>query len=293
MIRKLLMCPPWKYDVAHFLQNAHMKMSREVLHHKAQKQWISLYNLLTHDLGTQVYLSPPAVGMMDMVFAANAGLVRGNKAIVSNFTAHARKGETEPYLETLENLDFECKVTENEFEGQGDALFSHNGTILWIGHGFRTNPHSHDEVANYFDLQNNVDWDDFSYSFVNNKDGEEGVNCFPMRLINPKFYHLDTCFCPLDGGNLLFYPKAFTQQGRKRIYSKFSEDKCIEVDDEDAELFACNAISIGEHVIMHQVSDKLKYDLQNYGYIVHENNMSEFLLSGGSTKCSVLHLDWV
>ena len=68
-------------------------MSREVLHHKAQRQWINLYNLLSYKLGADIYLAPPAVGMMDMVFTANAGLVQNNKAIVSNFSAHARKGE--------------------------------------------------------------------------------------------------------------------------------------------------------------------------------------------------------
>ena len=205
MLRKLLMCPPYYYDVAFHLQNVHMKMSREVIHNKAQRQWINLYNLLVNDLSAQVYLTTPAIGMLDMVFTANAGLIKNNKAIVSHFSAHARKGETAPYYNTLDNIGFDCFITKNEFEGQGDALFSHNGDNLWIGHGFRTNTYSHPEICNFFDMKLNE-------------------NAFSLKLIQPEFYHLDTCFCPLDNGHLLIYPQAFTPDGISLIYDKFKQE---------------------------------------------------------------------
>ena len=270
-MRKLLMCPPHYYNVAFHLQNVHMKMSREVLHNKAQRQWINLYNLLTHDLGCQVILTPPAIGMVDMVFAANAGLVKGNKAVVSNFTAHARKGETIPYKNILDKYGFDTLISNIEFEGQGDALFSHDKSILWMGHGFRSESYSHSKVGEFLDV--------------------DMKNIISILLINPKFYHLDTCFCPLDNGHIMFYPKAFTDYGQTEILNRFGKKNCIMVDKEDAENFACNAISLGDDIVLNKASDKLKCELGNFGYKVWENDMSEFLLSGGSTKCSVLHLD--
>lgn len=272
-MRKLLMCPPHYYNVAHHMQNAHMRMSREVLHNKAQKQWIKLYNLLTYELGAQVVLTPPAVGMVDMVFAANAALVKGNRAVIANFAVPARQGETIPYKSILDKIGFDTFIPEVKFEGQGDALFSHGGNHLWIGHGFRTTQVSHKEVGDFLGM-----------------DYERDVNS--LYLINPKFYHLDTCFCPLDRGHLLFYSKAFNANDIDLIYEKFGHENCIDVSDEDADNFACNAISLDNKVVLNKASYKLKYDLEKYGYAVYENNMSEFLLSGGSTKCSILHLDF-
>ena len=110
-------------------------------------------------------------------------------------------------------------------------------------------------------------------------------------MTDPEFYHLDTCFCPLDGGHVMFYPKAFTSYGVSQIYNSFGKHNCILVDEEDARNFACNAISLGDDIILNKASTKLKNELESFKYNVYENDMSEFLLSGGSTKCSILHLD--
>ena len=64
-MRKLLMCPPHYYNVAYHLQNAHMKMSREVLHNKAQQQWINLYNLLTILISPVGILITHSIGVAD------------------------------------------------------------------------------------------------------------------------------------------------------------------------------------------------------------------------------------
>ena len=234
-----------------------------------QKQWVNLYNLLTYNLGVQVVLTPPAIGMVDMVFSANAALIKGNKAMIANFSAPARKLETEYYKKILDKLDFDTKIPNFEFEGQGDALFSHQGDELWIGYGYRTLENSHQEVSDFLNVKN--------------------VNS--MMLVDPRFYHIDTCFCPLDGGHVIFYPDAFNKNDVTLILDKFGEDNCTMIGEEDAENFACNAISIGKDVVLNKASNKLKLQLSTLGYTIHENSMSEFLLSGGSTKCSILHLD--
>ena len=57
---------------------------------------------------------------------------------------------------------------------------------LWAGYGFRSELDSHPYLAKWLKLE-----------------------VISLRLIDPRFYHLDTCFCPLDGGWLLYYPQAF------------------------------------------------------------------------------------
>ena len=37
----------------------------------------------------------------------------------------------------------------------------------------------------------------------------------PLELVNPRFYHLDTCFCPLAPGVAIYYPEAFDPYGRR------------------------------------------------------------------------------
>ena len=268
-MRRLLMCPPHYYNVVHHMQNVHMKMSREVMPNKAQKQWVNLYNLLTYNLGAQVVLTPPAIGMVDMVFSANTALIKGNKAMIANFSAPARKLETEYYKKILDKLDFDTKIPNFEFEGQGDALFSHQGDELWIGYGYRTLESSHQEVGDFLNVKN--------------------INS--MMLVDPRFYHIDTCFCPLDDGRVMFYPGAFTQNDVDLITDKFGEDNCITVSEEDADNFACNAISLDNNIVLNKASRELKLKLRMLGYNLYENDMSEFLLSGGSTKCSILHLN--
>ena len=36
----------------------------------------------------------------------------------------------------------------------------------------------------------------------------------PLELVDPRFYHLDTCFCPLAPGVAIYYPGAFDEYGR-------------------------------------------------------------------------------
>ena len=298
--RSLMMVPPRFYDVGHPLQNAHMKQEREVLHGAAQQQWVGLYNVLTQAIGVNVVLAPNRVGLLDQVFTANAALVLGQKALVSKFAAPARTPETPAFVRFLsEHVGAIVKVPRHYFEGQGDAMFSvHPDPVtgkpdlkLWLGHGFRTDPRVHEEVISFFDgFESNMVWKEEEGEF-HNRNAEPGVNAFPLQLLLPEHYHLDTAMAPLDTGEVLVYEKAFTKPGFARICEQFGEDKVITVSDEDAKEFACNAISIDKHIVMHRATEGLRRELERRGYTLHENNMSEFLLSGGSTKCCVLHLD--
>ena len=59
---------------------------------------------------------------------------------------------------------------------------------------------------------------------------------------------------------------------------------------EAANTLACNAVNIGDRVILNQASDPLKARLMLAGFHVHEVELSEFLKAGGSAKCLTLKL---
>ena len=116
-----------------------------------------------------------------------------------------------------------------------------------------------------------------------------GIEVLSVMLVDPRFYHLDTCFCPLENGVLIWYPPAFDQYAQQVIEANIPER--IEVSEAEALRFACNAVSIGEHVIIPASCDELAAELQRFSLVPHQVNLSEFLKAGGSAKCLTLRLD--
>jgi N-dimethylarginine dimethylaminohydrolase len=109
-----------------------------------------------------------------------------------------------------------------------------------------------------------------------------------LELVAPHFYHLDTCFCPLDDKRVLYDPDAFSPASRE-IIQEFIPQPII-INEADALRFAANAIVVGNHVVMNAGSDSLAETLIGEGFIVHALDFSEFMKAGGSAKCLVLQL---
>ena len=117
-----------------------------------------------------------------------------------------------------------------------------------------------------------------------------GCRVLPVELADRRFYHLDTCFCPLSARAVLWYPGAFDRYGRK-VIEAYAQDP-IAVSEADALKFACNAIVAGGAVILHTgVSATLRKQLAKRRFDVYETNLSEFLKAGGSAKCLALRLN--
>ena len=204
-----------------------------------------------------------------MVFTANAGLVLDNTVVLSRFLHTERQGE-EPFFKQW----FEAKgYTVHElpkdlpFEGAGNALFDREGRWLWAGYGFRTELDAHPYIAQWLDTE-----------------------VLSLRLMDERFYHLDTCFCPLVDGYLLYYPAAFDAYSNRLIEIRVPAEKRIAMLEQDAVNFACNAVNIDRLVIMNQASDPLKQRLAEVGFEVMETPLTEFLKAGGASKCLTLRL---
>jgi len=262
---ELLMCRPAFYTIAYEI-NPWMRLSRQANRVRAAAQWQQLYTVLRRDLGARVRLLPPRAGVPDLVFTANAGLVRGRLFIRSNFRFPQRRKE-EPVVERyFRRAGFRVATLPSQFrfEGEGDALWM--GSRLMFGFRFRSDAPAHAALAKL--LKSEV---------------------LPVELVDDRFYHLDTCFCPLDRTRALWFPGAFDRYGRAVIERAAPES--IAVSERDAKRFACNAVVIGRRVVLQAgASPALRRRLARCGFDVHAVDLSEFLKAGGSAKCLVLHL---
>jgi N-dimethylarginine dimethylaminohydrolase len=109
-----------------------------------------------------------------------------------------------------------------------------------------------------------------------------------LRLVDDRFYHLDTALCVLDGSTAMYYPAAFDDAGRAVLASMFPE--LIEAKDEDAEVLGLNAVSDGRHVVLAAAATGLARSLTARGFEVVPVDMSELLKAGGGAKCCTLEL---
>jgi lysine-ketoglutarate reductase/saccharopine dehydrogenase-like protein (TIGR00300 family) len=264
---RFLMCSPEHYDVDYVINpwmegNIH-KSSRD----RAADQWQQLYHILKdHAI---VDLVTPQPGVPDMVFTANAGLVLGDNVVLSRFFHKERQGEEPFFQQWFEAQGYKVFTLPKDlpFEGAGDALFDREGRWLWAGYGFRSELDSHPFIAKWLD-----------------------VEVLSLRLMDERFYHLDTCFCPLANGYLLYYPPAFDSYSNRMIEMRVPAEKRIAIAEEDAVNFACNAVNIERIVILNQASNELKQRLQTAGFDVIETPLTEFLKAGGAAKCLTLRV---
>ncbi len=258
------MCPPDFYGIEYEI-NPWMSRARGSSPERAQQQWRGLYDALVK-LGVQVELMTPQAGLPDLVFTANAGLVFGKRFYSSHFRHAVRARET-PFFDdwfAAHNFVVETLPDNMFFEGAGDALFC--GKTLYSGYRIRSDVQGHHYLAKALQRQN-----------------------LPLELVDPRFYHLDTCFCPLAPDQALYFPGAFDTYGRKVLKTHIS--RLIEVDEAEAARFACNAVVVGKTVVLNAGSDHLSDDLEKAGYTTVALELDEFLKSGGSAKCLTLRLD--
>jgi N-dimethylarginine dimethylaminohydrolase len=262
-MNRLLLCPPDFYTVRYEI-NPWMDRTKGVDSSLARDQWSQLCGTLK-GLGCELNLVPAEQDWPDMVFTANAGLTEGRRVLLSNFRHAERAGEQRGFEQWFQAHDYEVTRLPPElaFEGEGDALWF--GHTLCFGHGFRTDAEAHHTVA---------DWC--------------GGEALSLLLVEPRYYHLDTCFCPLNASSALWHPEAFDAAGREALRRLVPD--LIEVSSEEAACFACNSIVLEREVVLPEGCPLTTTALRSRGFNVHAVPMSEFIKAGGACKCLVLHL---
>lgn len=261
---RILMCPPDHYGIEYEI-NPWMKVERGSTPELARRQWQRLYETLV-GLGVTVELMTPQQGLPDLVFTANAGLMFGDSFYSARFRHEVRARET-PFFDawaTEHGFTVKHLPEGTYFEGAGDALFC--GETLFAGYRIRSDVRGHQWLGQ--ELHRHV---------------------LPLELVNPSFYHLDTCFCPVAPGAALWYPAAFDGYGRKVIETHVP--RLLAADDSEAHRFGCNAVVVGQTVVMNAGCPKLAAGLEAWGFRTVAVELDEFLKSGGSAKCLTLRLD--
>ena len=265
-MKTFLMCEPRYFDVSYAINPWMTANIGRVNKQLASIQWQQLYDTLEQK--AIIKLVEPVKGLPDMVFTANAGLVNSqHEVIVSSFRYAERQDESQYFRKFFLDANYQVKQLASNiiFEGAGDALFDADGE-LWFGSGPRSDVAAIAEISSSMDVQVNA-----------------------LKLVDPRWYHLDTAFCPLSDGYVIVYEKAFSVESVDIIRHKFG-NKAIWISDGDANNFACNAICMDHEIILYRASTELKFTLRQFDFDVIEIDVSEFMKSGGSCKCMTLEI---
>jgi len=225
--------------------------------------------------GAGLEIFPGVPGLPDMVFPANAAVVLNRRAVVARFAKAERQGEEAHNLAIFRELvqrgvlDEAVMLPEGCFqEGAGDAIWDGRRGFFWTGFGQRSTLRGAGEVGAFF-----------------------ARDVVALKLATDRFYHLDTCFCPLSGGEVLFYPPAFTAASLACIQAHVAPELRLEASAADAAAFCVKAVNIGRDIVMAQPPAPLRAMLEGRGYRVTGVGLEPFILSGGGAYCMTLRLD--
>jgi N-dimethylarginine dimethylaminohydrolase len=264
----VLMCPPDHYDVSE-PRNPYMAESvGKVDRSRARAQWEEVRGAF-ESLGKPVSLLPPEPGFEDMVFVSNqtlAGLTaRMEKVCLLGHMRHpARRGEVAFFERWFREQGYRIarlKDPAMTFEGMGDCFWHPGKRLLWGGHGFRTDAEVYPEIAEIFETP-----------------------VVLLKLVNERFSHLDTCFCPLTQEAALIYPPAFSPESLEIILRLFPVVLATE-EREAVVRMACNSAVVENTALVPKGASNAVQHIKALGMGAVEVDVSEFVKSGGSVSC--------
>ncbi|MEU6037176.1 dimethylargininase [Actinomadura sp. NPDC047616] len=260
--RHFLMCRPEHFAVTYSI-NPWMDPAAGADAARAVAQWEALRAAYL-GLGHRVSLIDPVEGLPDMVFAANGALVVNGRAYGARFAHPQRAAEGPAYAAWLRANGFpEVREPVHTNEGEGDFLTLDR--LILAGTGFRTEVAAHQEAQEFL-----------------------GVPVVTLRLVDPRFYHLDTALFPLGDDNVAYYPGAFSPGSRAVLERLFPD--AIVADERDAAVLGLNAVCDGRNVVINAEATGLIATLRRHGYEPVPVDLSELRKAGGGPKCCTLEL---
>ncbi len=269
---RVLMADPAFFDVLYVI-NPHMAGNIGAVDKaRARGQWEQVRDAYA-GIGFPIEVVEGVAGLPDLVFMANQSfpgqLPDGRwAAYLSYMHAPQRRAEVDVVARWYEGrgaLTFQLSDPTLPFEGMGDAAWVPGRRAIVGGYGFRTDRRAYDELAERF--------------------------CVPtlaLKLVDDRFYHLDTCLQLIDDQTALVVPGAFDAQGLELLEKAFP--RLVEVpEDEAAHGLACNGhCPDGQHFIVHRGAPRTVAAVRKLGLTPIEVDTSEFLKSGGSVYCMKL-----
>ncbi|WP_425566596.1 dimethylargininase [Planomonospora alba] len=256
------MCRPEHFTVEYAI-NPWMDPAAGADREKAIRQWEELRSAY-EGLGHRVSLIEPVEGLPDMVFAANGALVVEGRVYGARFKHAERAAEGPAYLEWFVRNGFD-RVHEPAFTNEGEGDFLTLDHVILAGTGFRTDLAAHSEAQEFL-----------------------GRPVVTLRLVDPRFYHLDTALFPLNGHNVAYFPGAFSPGSQEVLRRLFPH--ALIADEDDAVVLGLNAVSDGTHVVVNAEATGLRRTLEREGFEVVPVDMSELRKAGGGPKCCTLEI---
>jgi arginine dihydrolase len=272
------MCPP-DYFTVRDVKNPFMASGDAVDAELARRQWETL-RAAFESIGVSTLAIEPVPDLEDMVFAANQAFAgRGSnrrRFIVPSRMRYASREREVPYYvdwfvrHGFSTIDLGLDAAAGEFlEGHGDLLQHPGSPQIWAGYGWRS---SDSGVARFAGAMQT-----------------EGLEVTPLRLVDETFYHLDTCFSPLNAEAALVYPGALAPESLERLRAGWK--RLYEVPREDAAAFACNGVVANGRFVASHVSTSLAETLRRENLEPAIVDTSEFEKAGGSVFCLTCAID--
>ncbi|MBM0239947.1 amidinotransferase [Micromonospora sp. ATA32] len=259
------MCSPEHFAVEYAI-NPWMDVTTPVDAELAVKQWDRLRETLV-GLGHEVHVLTPERALPDMVYAANGAFVVDGTVYGAQFKHEQRAAEAAVHRAFYEEQGWRFIAPSETNEGEGDFAYlpeAHGGLIL-AGHGFRTEIPAHAEAQEAL-----------------------GRPVVSLRLVDPRFYHLDVALASIDDENIVYFPGAFSAASQ-RVLTQLLPDAVI-ADDEDAMAFGLNLVSDGANVVLNSEATRLAGKLKAAGYHPVPVELAELKKGGGSVKCCIAEL---
>ena len=208
------------------------------------------------DKGATIECVDPKPDLPDLVFTANAAIVLDGKALLSRFRHPERKPEEPVFADALQaqaGLDaVETLPGDMIQEGAGDCIWDSYRGQFWMGCGPRSDRAAANVVADYF-----------------------AVECVALELADPSFYHLDTAFCALPTGDVIYYPQAFSTAARRgAIEERVEPAQRIALDHAEASQFSANAVSFDHCLVLSSCTDTLRARIEERGFTVLDHAAS-------------------
>jgi N-dimethylarginine dimethylaminohydrolase len=269
------MCPPRHFGVLYEI-NPWMHREVSVEPDRARDEWDRLVATL-RQAGAEVEVMDPHADVPDLVFTANAGLVNtdGNGSagqfVPSNFRHPERQPETPVNAAWFGDRGWRVEPLPDDLdhEGAGDALpFAPEGgrTVLLSGYSFRSDATAATELSRLL-----------------------ACPVRPVQLVDPRLYHLDLTFCPLDSRRAIIAPLGWDVYGRKVVEALVPEP--LVLTDDEALSFCANSVVVDRTVVMPVAPPRVARQLEAWGFDVVECRVDEFLKAGGGCRCLTLALD--
>ncbi len=257
------MSPPEYFTVTYSI-NAWMDPAVPVDTRLAVKQWERLRQTLL-GLGHEVRVLAPLPGLPDQVFAANGGFSVDGTVYGARFRHPQRSAEAAAHRDFYEGSGWRYVPASEVNEGEGDFAYLPGPGLILAGYGFRTVPAAHAQAQEVL--------------------GRPAVS---LRLVDARFYHLDTALAVLSDEVIAYYPGAFSAASQRVLGRLFPD--AVRTSEEDALAFGLNLVSDGRRVLLPTEATGMAHRLAARGYEPVPVELSELRKGGGSVKCCVAEL---